>query len=58
MLKFIKDHMATIEGIEVYPILSLSIFFLFFMALFWWVVKTNKEHIKEMRELPLDKDPS
>lgn len=58
MLKFIKDHMATIEGIEVYPILSLSIFFLFFMALFWWVVKTSKEHIKEMRELPLDKDLS
>lgn len=54
MLKFIKDHMATIEGIQIYPILSLSIFFLFFVGLFWWVFTANKEHIKQISQFPLD----
>jgi len=54
MLKFVKDHMATIDGIEIYPILSLSIFFLFFVALFWWVATAKKEHIKEVSRIPFD----
>ncbi|WP_340075647.1 CcoQ/FixQ family Cbb3-type cytochrome c oxidase assembly chaperone [Leptobacterium sp. I13] len=54
MLKFIKDHMATIEGIELYPIISLSIFFLFFIGLFWWVFTAKKEYIKKISRFPLD----
>lgn len=54
MLKFVKDHMATIDGIEIYPIISLSIFFVFFIALFWWVFTAKKEYIKEVSEFPLD----
>lgn len=54
MLKFVKDHMASIDGIEIYPILSLSIFFVFFVALFWWVFTAKKEYIKEVSEFPLD----
>ncbi len=46
--------MATIEGIQAYPILSLSIFFLFFVALFWWVFTAKKDYIKRMSQLPLD----
>lgn len=54
MLKFVKDHMASIEGIEIYPIMSLSIFFVFFIALFWWVFTAKKEYIKEVSEFPLE----
>ena len=54
MLKFVKDHMASIDGIEIYPIISLSIFFVFFVALFWWVFTAKKEYIKEVSEFPLD----
>lgn len=54
MLKFVKDHMASIDGIEIYPIASLSIFFVFFVALFWWVFTAKKEYIKEVSEFPLD----
>ncbi|MDO5608397.1 MAG: CcoQ/FixQ family Cbb3-type cytochrome c oxidase assembly chaperone [Capnocytophaga sp.] len=56
MLKFVKDHMATIDGIEIYPIISLLIFFFFFVALFWWVFGYKKEHIKELNEIPFDND--
>ncbi|MGB5818959.1 MAG: CcoQ/FixQ family Cbb3-type cytochrome c oxidase assembly chaperone [Saonia sp.] len=54
MLKFVKNHMESIEGIATYPMISLLIFFVFFTLLFWWVFTASKEHIKEVSELPLD----
>ncbi len=54
MLKFVKNHMESIEGIATYPMISLLIFFIFFAVLFWWVLTASKEHIKEVSELPLD----
>ena len=54
MLKFVKGHMESIEGIATYPMISLLIFFVFFSILFWWVFTTSKEHIKEVSELPLE----
>lgn len=58
MLKFVKGHMESIDGIAIYPIISLMIFFAFFIVLFWWVLTTSKEHIKEVSEIPLEKDDS
>ncbi|WP_053990352.1 cytochrome c oxidase subunit IV [Mangrovimonas sp. TPBH4] len=54
MLKFIKHHMDSIDGIEVYPIISLLIFFIFFVLLFWWVFTAKKEYISRMSNLPFD----
>ena len=54
MLKYIKGHMETISGIEIYPILSLLIFFSFFVILFWWVFTAKKDYIKTVSNLPLD----
>lgn len=54
MLKFVKEHMATIEGIEIFPIISLTIFFVFFLLLFWWVFTAKKEYIKKVSQFPLD----
>ncbi len=54
MLKFIKGHMENIEGIEIYPMISLLIFFIFFTALFWWVFTAKREHIKEVSNIPLE----
>jgi cytochrome c oxidase cbb3-type subunit 4 len=56
MLKFVKHHMSEIEGIEIYPILSLLIFFVFFTALAWWVINADKEYINKARQLPLEKE--
>lgn len=46
--------MDSIAGIEIYPVISLVIFFTFFMGLFWWVFTAKKTHIDEMRNIPLD----
>lgn len=54
MLKFIKHHMDTIEGIEIYPIISLLIFFTFFVVLFWWVFTSKKEYIDKVSNIPFE----
>jgi cytochrome c oxidase cbb3-type subunit 4 len=48
--------MDTIIGIEIYPIISLSIFFLFFVLLLVWVFSYSKEAINELGEIPLKED--
>jgi cytochrome c oxidase cbb3-type subunit 4 len=54
MLKFVKNHMESITGIEIYPIISLLIFFTFFVILFWWVLSAKKDYIKRVSNLPFD----
>lgn len=54
MLKFIKNHMETIAGIEIYPLISLLIFFTFFVVLFWWVFTAKREYIDQVSRIPLD----
>lgn len=52
MLKFIKHNMETISGIEIFPIISLLIFFTFFVGLFIWVFTYKKERITELSNIP------
>ena len=54
MLKFVKGYMDSIEGIEIYPIISLLIFFIFFVGLFLWVFTAKKDYIKTVSNIPLD----
>lgn len=53
MFEPIKHNMETIAGVAIYPILSLLIFFLFFMVLGIWVFTYRKEKIAEFSEMPL-----
>lgn len=48
--------MESITGIEIYPMISLLIFFTFFVILFWWVFTAKKEHVKKLSQMPLDND--
>ena len=53
MFEQIKHNMETISGIEIYPILSLLIFFFFFVGLGLWVFYYKKDKINEMSQIPL-----
>lgn len=53
MLKFVKHNLESIAGVEIYPILSLLIFFIFFVVLYTWTYTYKKEKINEMSRLPL-----
>ncbi|CAL2084673.1 CcoQ/FixQ family Cbb3-type cytochrome c oxidase assembly chaperone [Tenacibaculum sp. 190524A02b] len=54
MLKFVKNHLESIAGVEIYPIISLTIFFTFFVVLFWWVFTAKKGYLNKVSQLPLD----
>ncbi len=56
MLKFIKHNMETIAGIDIFPVISFIIFFLFFIVLFVWVYKMKKADVDFMATLPLEDD--
>ncbi|MDC7997462.1 CcoQ/FixQ family Cbb3-type cytochrome c oxidase assembly chaperone [Gilvibacter sediminis] len=56
MLKFVKGSLEQIDGVQIYPIISLLIFFVFFTLLFWWVLTAKKEHIRKVSNLPLEED--
>ncbi|RED42710.1 hypothetical protein DFQ10_108117 [Winogradskyella eximia] len=54
MFKFIKGHLESIAGIEIYPMISLLIFFIFFVVLFYWVITAKKDYITTVSNIPLD----
>lgn len=54
MLKFIKGNLENIDNVQIYPMISLLIFFVFFVVLFYWVITAKKEHIAEVSNIPLD----
>ncbi len=49
-----KNILESVEGIVVYPIISLIIFFIFFVLLIIWVFKVDKKYLNKMSMLPLD----
>ena len=49
-----KNILQTIENVEIWPIISLVIFFLFFIGVLVYVLRTDNEFIRKMKELPLD----
>ncbi len=51
-----NHYLQTIEGVGIYPIFSLLVFFFFFMGMLFWMFKADKSYIKKMSELPLEKD--
>ncbi len=56
MFEQIKHNMETIAGVAIFPILSLVIFFAFFVGLGIWVFSYKKDKIKELSQIPLDEE--
>ncbi len=54
MFKFIKQYAEKIEHIEIYPLISLMIFFVFFIALLLYVKKMDKKSVQVLSNIPLD----
>jgi len=56
MLRYIKHNMTEIDGIDIYPIISLLIFVLFFVVMFTYVARMKKSRVEELSALPLEDD--
>lgn len=52
-MKFIH-YLETISGVSIYPMISLMVFFLFFIVLLWFVMKTDKDYLRKIEQLPFD----
>jgi len=51
MFKYLFDSMA---GVEIFPIISLILFFGLFIGIVIWAIRADKNYLKKMEELPLD----
>lgn len=54
MSKIIKQYADQVNGIEVYPIVSLLIFTIFFVGMLLYVRQMRKESVHELSNMPLD----
>ena len=43
-----KNVLQAIDGIEIYPLISFGIFFLFFLGLIVYVALMDKEYVQDM----------
>jgi len=50
-MKFIH-YLEKITGVSIYPLASLTIFFLFFLVVATWALKADKKYISSLRNLP------
>lgn len=56
MLRFIKDNLTTIDGVEIYPIISLVIFVVFFTGIIVRALKEDNKKVEAMEQMPLSDD--
>ncbi len=56
MIRFAKHYFENINGIEIYPIISLVLFFIVFTTMVIIVLKMPKDSIEEISNLPLEND--
>lgn len=53
-MKFIH-YLEKITGVEIYPMISLIVFFVFFTLLLLYIFKTDKKYFNKVENLPLEK---
>lgn len=51
-----QEILQSIQGVSVYPIISLVVFVLFFVIILVWMLKVDKNYIKKMENLPFEKE--
>ncbi len=52
----IRNYLQSIEGVEIYPLFTLIVFVLFFIVMLVWMLRIDKNYIKEMEQLPLESE--
>jgi len=52
-MKF-RNYLETIDGVAIYPLISLLIFVPFFVGLLWYVWRMDKRKVKTISTLPLE----
>ncbi len=53
-MKIVMNTLSKIQGVELYPIISLLIFFSFFIVMAYFVFNLDKGYIDDMKNMPLE----
>lgn len=56
MLRFIKHNLESIDGVAIFPIVSLLLFFAVFVIMLIIVFGYKKKYIDDVSKLPLEED--
>lgn len=51
-----RNVLETIQGIEIFPLISLVIFFGFFTLMLYWVFFLDKSYVDDAEHMPLDEE--
>lgn len=51
-----KYYFERVQDVEIFPVISLLIFVIFFISLLIWVMKADKKYINSMEHLPLSEE--
>lgn len=51
-----KDVLRAIEGVGIFPVISLLLFVVFFLLVLWGTLRAKKETIDTMAAIPLESD--
>lgn len=54
MLRFIKHNLTSMDNIEIYPLISLLIFVLFFATMLFFVFSMKKKDVIELSSMPFE----
>ncbi|WP_321289281.1 cbb3-type cytochrome c oxidase subunit 3 [uncultured Sunxiuqinia sp.] len=49
-----KEHLQSINGVELYAIIGFLIFFIFFVLITIHTIKMDKTRVKRLSEIPLE----
>ncbi|MEO0583095.1 MAG: cbb3-type cytochrome c oxidase N-terminal domain-containing protein, partial [Bacteroidota bacterium] len=53
-----KEVLRSIDGIDLFPVIAIAIFFTFFVLLLIYVMRLKKEEVQHMASIPLEDEPS
>jgi len=51
-----SNYLSSIEGISLYPVISLFIFLFAFVGMIIWIFRVDTAYVKQMESLPLDQE--
>lgn len=56
MLRYIKHNLTSMDNIEIYPMISLVIFVLFFSIVVTYVIRMKKAEVSELGAIPFEEE--
>ena len=54
MLRYIKHNLTSMDNIEIYPMISLVIFVIFFSIVVTYVIRMKKTEVSELSAMPFE----